>query len=61
MFQMGQSQSLVPFLACFPQRSQRSSKMLHAWDLILKYYQQKKGDQYNRTPARKLSQVSIYY
>ncbi|XP_068212199.1 RUN domain-containing protein 1-like [Palaemon carinicauda] len=53
---VGQSQSLVPFLSCFPQRSQKATKLLHAWDLILKYYQLKKGDQYNRTPARRLSQ-----
>ncbi|KAK7071162.1 RUN [Halocaridina rubra] len=53
---VGQSQSLVPFLSCFPQRSQKATKLMHAWDLILKYYHMKKGDQYNRTPARRLSQ-----
>ncbi|ROT83986.1 RUN domain-containing protein 1 [Penaeus vannamei] len=53
---VGQSQSLVPFLSCFPQRSHKPTKLMHAWDLILKYYQLKKGDQYNRTPARRLSQ-----
>ncbi|XP_047489847.1 RUN domain-containing protein 1-like isoform X3 [Penaeus chinensis] len=53
---VGQSQSLVPFLSCFPQRSHRPTKLMHAWDLILKYYQLKKGDHYNRTPARRLSQ-----
>nr|XP_045596477.1 RUN domain-containing protein 1-like isoform X2 [Procambarus clarkii] len=53
---VGQSKSLVPFLSCFPQQSQKAAKLMHAWDLILKYYQFKKGDQYNRTPARRLSQ-----
>ncbi|XP_042242783.1 RUN domain-containing protein 1-like isoform X1 [Homarus americanus] len=53
---VGQSQSLVPFLSCFPQQSQKPTKLMHAWDLILKYYHLKKGDQYNRTPARRLSQ-----
>ncbi|XP_037791256.1 RUN domain-containing protein 1-like [Penaeus monodon] len=40
----------------FPQRSHKPTKLMHAWDLILKYYQLKKGDHYNRTPARRLSQ-----
>ncbi|CAM1306729.1 RUNDC1 (predicted) [Pycnogonum litorale] len=52
---VGQSKSLVP-LGCFPVRSDSSRTMMHAWDLILKYYQQKNGDIYNSTPARKLSQ-----
>jgi hypothetical protein len=29
---------------------------MHAWELILKYYELKNGDRYNSTPARKLSQ-----
>ncbi|XP_071519900.1 RUN domain-containing protein 1-like isoform X2 [Panulirus ornatus] len=53
---VGQSQSLVPFLSCIPQQSHKPTKLMHAWDLILKYYHLKKGDQYNRTPARRLSQ-----
>ena len=32
-----------------------NSKM-HAWQLILEYYHLKNGDEYNNTPARKLSQ-----
>ncbi|CAL4061317.1 unnamed protein product, partial [Meganyctiphanes norvegica] len=53
---VGQSQSLVPFLGCFPQRSNKPSGLMHAWDLILKYYHLKKGATYNQTPARRLSQ-----
>lgn len=55
-FQIGQSVSLVPFIGCFPQRSQSSGKMMHAWELILKYYELKNGENFNATPARKLSQ-----
>ncbi|KAL7642120.1 UNVERIFIED_CONTAM: hypothetical protein RMT77_006680 [Armadillidium vulgare] len=51
-----QSRSVVPIFSCFPQSSQKSCQILHAWDFILKYYHLKNGDQYNRTPARKLSQ-----
>lgn len=29
---------------------------MHAWELILKYYETKNGDYFNSTPARKLSQ-----
>lgn len=29
---------------------------MHAWELILEYYQIKNGEKYNETPARKLSQ-----
>ncbi|KAG0717755.1 RUN domain-containing protein 1 [Chionoecetes opilio] len=54
---VGQSQSLVPFLSCLPHPpSHRPSKLMHAWDLVLQYYHLKKGHQYNRTPARRLSQ-----
>lgn len=30
--------------------------MMHAWQLITEYYHLKRGDEYNNTPARKLSQ-----
>jgi hypothetical protein len=33
-----------------------SGKNMHAWELILKYYELKNGERYNSTPARKLSQ-----
>ncbi|KAK3887209.1 hypothetical protein Pcinc_008687 [Petrolisthes cinctipes] len=54
---VGQSQSLVPFLSCFPsQHSEGPTKLLHAWDLILRYYHLHNGQRYNHTPARSLSQ-----
>lgn len=31
-------------------------QQMHAWELILEYYQIKNGERYNETPARKLSQ-----
>ncbi|XP_055913708.1 RUN domain-containing protein 1 [Eupeodes corollae] len=33
-----------------------SGRQMHAWELILEYYFLKNGDEYNNTPARKLSQ-----
>ncbi|KAI8125490.1 hypothetical protein FF38_02313 [Lucilia cuprina] len=33
-----------------------STRPMHAWELILEYYYLKHGDEYNNTPARKLSQ-----
>ncbi|XP_053948676.1 RUN domain-containing protein 1 [Anastrepha ludens] len=32
------------------------SRPMHAWELILEYYYLKNGDEFNNTPARKLSQ-----
>lgn len=33
-----------------------NGRQMHAWELILEYYYLKNGDEYNNTPARKLSQ-----
>uniref|UniRef100_A0A1I8QA64 RUN domain-containing protein n=1 Tax=Stomoxys calcitrans TaxID=35570 RepID=A0A1I8QA64_STOCA len=33
-----------------------STRPMHGWELILEYYYLKHGDEYNNTPARKLSQ-----
>ncbi|XP_059142170.1 RUN domain-containing protein 1-like [Physella acuta] len=55
LMEVGQSTSLVPF-GCFPSRSAQMTRMLHAWDLFLKYYEMKNGREYNESPARKLSQ-----
>ncbi|XP_005112834.1 RUN domain-containing protein 1 [Aplysia californica] len=55
LMEVGQSTSLVPF-GCFPNRSANATRMLHAWDLFLKYYEMKHGREYNESPARKLSQ-----
>lgn len=48
--------SLVPFIGCFPKRSSIRTEQMHAWEIILTYYELKNGDKYNSTPARKLSQ-----
>ncbi|XP_054281109.1 RUN domain-containing protein 1 [Macrosteles quadrilineatus] len=53
---VGQSNSLVPFIACFPPRHTSAKDPMHAWELILKFYDMKNGEQFNSTPARKLSQ-----
>ncbi|XP_011138814.1 RUN domain-containing protein 1 isoform X2 [Harpegnathos saltator] len=50
------STSVVPFVGCFPQRNVSSSNFMHAWELILKYYEIKNGRRYNSSPAQKLSQ-----
>lgn len=55
LMSIGQSTSLVP-LGCFAVHSASATKMMHAWDLVLKYYDLKNGYQYNASPARKLCQ-----
>ncbi|XP_071649280.1 RUN domain-containing protein 1 [Temnothorax longispinosus] len=48
--------SVVPFVGCFPQRGITPANFMHAWELILKYYEIKHGRRYNSSPAQKLSQ-----
>lgn len=49
--------SLVPFVGCFAPRTQKNTNcFLHAWEIILKYYEVKNGHRYNSSPAQKLSQ-----
>lgn len=59
--------SLVPFIGCMLPFSQshhrrdeasdeRNNQQMHVWELILEYYHIKNGDQFNETPARKLSE-----
>lgn len=59
--------SLVPFIGCMLPFSQpqyrrdndseeRNEQQMHVWELILEYYHIKNGDQFNETPARKLSE-----
>lgn len=48
--------SVVPFIGCFAQRSYSSNNSMHAWEIILKYYEIKNGERYNSSPAQKLSQ-----
>ncbi|XP_014675156.1 PREDICTED: RUN domain-containing protein 1-like isoform X2 [Priapulus caudatus] len=55
LMEIGQSRSLVPFVSC-AHRPTAELKAMHAWELLLKYYELKDGPEYNATPARKLSQ-----
>ena len=56
--------SIVPFMGCMSSKNTSataSSKgggrsLIHAWDIILKFYSLKLGHEYNAAPARKLSQ-----
>ncbi|XP_076670950.1 RUN domain-containing protein 1 isoform X2 [Andrena cerasifolii] len=50
------SNSVVPFVGCFPQRHPTTANLMHAWELVLKYYEIKNGHRYNCSPAQKLSQ-----
>lgn len=51
-----QSHSLVPFIGCFAKKFRISDTSIHAWEIIMHYYQLKNGERFNSTPARKLSQ-----
>lgn len=55
LMEIGQSTSVVPF-GCFPSRSAQLAKPMHAWDLLIKFYDTKHGKEYNESPARMLSQ-----
>lgn len=63
------STSLLPFIGCMMPFSQQPishrrieetddqpHEQMHVWELILEYYHIKNGDQFNDTPARKLSE-----
>lgn len=67
---VNETRHLVPFIGCFynfqPSNGRNVQhqqhypdedyKDMHAWELILEYYQAKNGDFYTETPAQKLSQ-----
>ncbi|XP_052229540.1 RUN domain-containing protein 1-like isoform X3 [Dreissena polymorpha] len=55
LVEMSQNRSIVPW-GCLPSRSADITREMHAWDLLLKYYEMKNGQEYNQSPARKLSQ-----
>ncbi|KAL5007222.1 hypothetical protein ScPMuIL_016028 [Solemya velum] len=55
LMEVGQSTSVVPW-GCLPNRSANIPIMMHAWDLLTKYYEMKHGREYNESPARMLSQ-----
>ncbi|XP_014206213.1 RUN domain-containing protein 1-like isoform X2 [Copidosoma floridanum] len=48
--------SVVPFVGCFATRTHSTGSSMHAWEIILKYYEVKNGRRYNSSPAQKLSQ-----
>ncbi|KAF2879176.1 hypothetical protein ILUMI_26994 [Ignelater luminosus] len=47
---------LVPFINCFKQKFKASESPIHAWEIVLKYYHLKNGEQFNSSPTTKLSQ-----
>ena len=57
LMEVGQSSSLVPF-GCFPNRSAQATRMLHAWDLFLKFYEMKVC-RYHSEDQIKLYRLSI--
>lgn len=58
--------TLMPFIGCIIPFNQIASQReesyyddgqdMHVWQFVLEYYHLKKGDQYNETPIRKLSE-----
>lgn len=44
---MDESSGLVPFMGCFASKSKELPPM-HAWELILRYYDVKNGARYSR-------------
>ncbi|XP_078571447.1 RUN domain-containing protein 1-like isoform X1 [Branchiostoma floridae x Branchiostoma japonicum] len=59
LMKVGQSKSLsqaVMPLFCFQQRKPPPPGKMHAWELLVKYYEMKHGREYNLSPARKLSE-----
>lgn len=52
----GQNYSVVPFIGCFSRRHSFNEAKIHAWEIIIEYYNIKNGERFNSLPARKLSQ-----
>lgn len=62
---INETRHLVPFIGCFANFQSNAERReypeedyteMHAWELILEYYNLKNGDFYTETPAQKLSQ-----
>ena len=62
--------SFVPFLSCMSRNSAAAAASatnlatshapsIHAWRIVLKYYELKRGNEFNSAPQRKLSQGGI--
>ncbi|XP_014245245.1 RUN domain-containing protein 1 [Cimex lectularius] len=56
LFNFNNNMSVVPFTMCFKVKTTSGSCDMHAWELVLKFYDMKNGEKFNSTPARKLSQ-----
>lgn len=55
LFEMNHGTSMVPF-GCFVARSKGVQNQLHAWELLMKYYEIKHGKEYTQSATNKLSQ-----
>ena len=56
LYQGGAAGSMVPFSSCMSARANKQHQtIVHAWDLVLKFYEMKGGAEFNSAPARKLS------
>jgi len=54
--QQSVASSLVPFSGCMSARgSKTQTGILHAWDVVVKFYEMKGGAEFNSAPARRLS------
>jgi len=54
--QQSVASSLVPFSGCMSARGTKTQAgILHAWDVVVKFYEMKGGAEYNSAPARRLS------
>lgn len=51
-----EAHSIVPLVGCFSKRLHSTYTPVHAWEIVLQYYEIKNGERFNSTPARKLSQ-----
>lgn len=49
------SLSVNPFSGCMSARARAGAGILHAWDVVMKFYEMKGGAEYNSAPARRLS------
>jgi len=64
MVSAGGRSSIIPFMGCMSSKAGQnrasasattSGTLIHAWDVIMKYYRMKGGPEFNAAPARKLS------
>ena len=49
------SLSVNPFSGCMSARGRAGAGILHAWDVVMKFYEMKGGAEFNSAPARRLS------